>query len=366
MTAKDSGLEKLAERAKSFIEEQLEIKEQDTKVTLVEPLLQWLGWHILDPHEVSREWRRRRKDNPADYALFADDRDKPVLLIEAKTLGDPLENDAGWKQLVNNGVDAGIRWCARMNGRLVVLVNLLHEAPREKKIFWEVDLSRLGEPGEMSFEQAVEHLELLSKEALSSGRTNRAWDEHQARMKIDTAIETVLGEPPDFLIDTIWGHTGDSQISRELVAKCLAEIVGKGPPPPPPGPPDEKPPILYTGWRLDGDTLYVSKTNKQRTSQWEEKLSLQDFESLARAACQLAAAHTELTSVALCKEAAPADPDQLFWQANQTIGVLHFAGLVSYIGGKAPRRWSLNQGLTAQGILATVTKAGQAGEPLHS
>src|SRR5262249_12144259 len=43
--------------------------EQNTKASLIEPVLQALGWAIRDADEVHREYKPQPKDNPVDYAL---------------------------------------------------------------------------------------------------------------------------------------------------------------------------------------------------------------------------------------------------------------------------------------------------------
>jgi predicted type IV restriction endonuclease len=46
------------------------VGESNTKAGLIEPAIAALGWDVLDPDEVHREYRRRAPDNPVDYALL--------------------------------------------------------------------------------------------------------------------------------------------------------------------------------------------------------------------------------------------------------------------------------------------------------
>ena len=46
------------------------INEQNTKATLVAPILRCLGWNLEDLDEVQFEYRRKTNSNPVDYALF--------------------------------------------------------------------------------------------------------------------------------------------------------------------------------------------------------------------------------------------------------------------------------------------------------
>ena len=45
------------------------INEQNVKATLIEPILEALGWDIRDWDEVHREYRGKSADRPVDYAL---------------------------------------------------------------------------------------------------------------------------------------------------------------------------------------------------------------------------------------------------------------------------------------------------------
>jgi hypothetical protein len=58
------------------------IGEQNTKLTLINPVLRALGWDVEDLEDVRHEYRRRSHDKPVDYALLLA-RD-PKLFLEAK------------------------------------------------------------------------------------------------------------------------------------------------------------------------------------------------------------------------------------------------------------------------------------------
>lgn len=216
-------LRSLVARVKSCTESGVKLNEANTKASLITPLLGWLGWDTLNPDEVYLEWRRKPRDEPVDYALL--DSGKVVLLIEAKPLHDSLKTDKGWRQLAANGLNAGIRWCARMNGRLVVFVNLLHEAPIEEKVFWVLDLAQVEEPDGIPLQEAADRLELLSKEALLRGKTDEAWDKWRGQVKIDAAIQAVLNRPPDSLLEMVCDKAGDTQLPADIVAGRLRQIA---------------------------------------------------------------------------------------------------------------------------------------------
>ena len=47
------------------------LNEQDTKATLIEPVLRALGWDTESVDEVQREYRVKRQHKPVDYGLLA-------------------------------------------------------------------------------------------------------------------------------------------------------------------------------------------------------------------------------------------------------------------------------------------------------
>src|SRR5688572_33489451 len=83
--------------------------EQNTKASLIEPILEALGWDIRDPDEVHREFRPISKDSPVDYALKLIR--KPRLFLEAKGLGEDLSDRKWVTQVLGYAVVAGVEWC---------------------------------------------------------------------------------------------------------------------------------------------------------------------------------------------------------------------------------------------------------------
>jgi hypothetical protein len=82
------------------------IGEQNTKASLIEPLLECLGWDIRDLDSVHREYRTKSRDNPVDYALKLLRR--PRLFIEAKGLGEELSERKWISQVLGYATVAGV------------------------------------------------------------------------------------------------------------------------------------------------------------------------------------------------------------------------------------------------------------------
>ena len=78
------------DRIKNF-EREFTSNEAQTRLSLVDPVLTALGWDPQDPSAVRVEFpvRQRSRNNKADYALL-DSQQKPIALVEAKSLGTDL------------------------------------------------------------------------------------------------------------------------------------------------------------------------------------------------------------------------------------------------------------------------------------
>jgi hypothetical protein len=88
--------------------------EQNTKASLIDPILEALGWDIRDPDEVHREFKPTSKDSPVDYALKLIR--KPRLFIEAKGLGEVLSDRRWVAHILGYAVKAGVEWCVLTDG----------------------------------------------------------------------------------------------------------------------------------------------------------------------------------------------------------------------------------------------------------
>ncbi len=87
--------------------------ETRTRMALIDPLLQALGWDTSDPAVVMPE--RPVSSGRADYALLASN-GNPVAFVEAKSLGTPLENDRSIDQLVRYAFTDGIPYAILTDG----------------------------------------------------------------------------------------------------------------------------------------------------------------------------------------------------------------------------------------------------------
>jgi hypothetical protein len=87
-----NALEIVRKRIQQIRDRKEMIGEQNTKSTLIDPILVALGWDLQEIDEARREYRRKPPDNPVDYALFLNRTE--ALFIEAKSLEKDLNDRA--------------------------------------------------------------------------------------------------------------------------------------------------------------------------------------------------------------------------------------------------------------------------------
>ncbi|MGC5021234.1 hypothetical protein [Micromonospora sp. DT47] len=160
------ALKQCVERVTRFRRQHQRIGEQNTKAGLIEPVIGALGWDVFDPDEVHREYRRRGRDNPVDYALLL--LRTPRLFIEAKGLGENLDDPRWANQTISYAAVAGVEWVALTDGAEWRIYNAHAPVPIEHKLFRAVRL-------EQDIDGAAELLSLLSKDNMRDNRIEELW-----------------------------------------------------------------------------------------------------------------------------------------------------------------------------------------------
>ncbi|MFY1622801.1 hypothetical protein ACN268_06290 [Micromonospora sp. WMMD735] len=159
-------LKQCVERIQRYRQQRTRIPEQSTRMSLIDPVIDALGWDIHDLEEVHPEYRRRGVDNPVDYALLI--LRTPRLFIEAKALGENLDDPRWANQIIGYAASAGVEWVALTNGAEWRVYNAHAPVPVEQKLFRVVSL-------ESDLDAASELLSLLSKENMGQNRIEELW-----------------------------------------------------------------------------------------------------------------------------------------------------------------------------------------------
>ncbi|SDD68380.1 type I restriction enzyme HsdR N-terminal domain-containing protein [Natrinema hispanicum] len=237
------------ERSQQLLEASPQMNEQNTKVRLVQPLLELLGWDLYST-EVELEYTvpMASGSTHVDYALLVGD--SPVVFVEAKAASSGLSSQHVQQLKSYMRQELDVDWGILTNGKeFEVLTKDQYSNDGEEVSVVQFDLDDLGENPEV--------LELLSKEAIRSGKadeiaaqvaqTNEAIrylnrNEDEVTETVRSAVEDELGEVPLDL----------EEQSRDFVQNLVSalreqrQFVSEDPPAgtgePPVNPPEEEGP----------------------------------------------------------------------------------------------------------------------------
>ncbi|HEX5010778.1 MAG TPA: type I restriction enzyme HsdR N-terminal domain-containing protein [Planctomycetota bacterium] len=167
------------------------LNEQDTKATLIEPMLRALGWDTEDVEQVQREYRVKRQHKPVDYGLLANR--TPRLLVEAKGLGQHLDDHKWAGQIMGYAAVAGVEWVVLTDGDEYRIYNSHATVAVEEKLLRSVRISS-GEP------QVEATLDLLSKARLEENRLDVLWRAHFVDRAVKAAVEDLFTSDNDLVL----------------------------------------------------------------------------------------------------------------------------------------------------------------------
>lgn len=154
----------LVEALKQRIDEHgssLRENETRTRMALIDPLLQKLGWDTADPAVVTPEYNVNGQW--ADYALLGDN-GKPAATVEAKKLNESLGSPQIKIQMLNYANASGVGYAGLTNGNQWQLYEVFKQGPLEERRI--LDVSIADQP---AHESALKLLKLW-RSNLESGR----------------------------------------------------------------------------------------------------------------------------------------------------------------------------------------------------
>jgi len=160
--------------------EGLSRNELRTRVALIDPMLQALGWDVADPSQVAIEFTTR--SGRADYALMPASGKTPITVIEAKKLGEPPEQHVG--QLLSYALEEGIRYGAVTDGNVWVVYDVFKQVALKDKTLLQVTVSD-GHAGGIALDMLG-----LWRSSLSHGRYREP-----IRPVVDLFVETPRAKP---------------------------------------------------------------------------------------------------------------------------------------------------------------------------
>lgn len=169
------------------------MNELNTRSTLIEPILEALGWDTKNTAEVDREYRRKPTANPVDFALLL--LGSPRLFIEAKALGMDLHDDRWTVQVLSYAAMSGVEWCVLTNGDEYRLYNAHAAVDVDGKLFRRFKISDAAQQG-----FALATLQLLSKDKLTENLISVLWKAQFIDRRVEAALQDVFVEPDAALV----------------------------------------------------------------------------------------------------------------------------------------------------------------------
>ncbi|MEZ3115541.1 type I restriction enzyme HsdR N-terminal domain-containing protein [Halobaculum sp. MBLA0147] len=214
-----SAVNDYVEQSRRLVEASPQMDEENTKVRLVQPFLDLLGWDLRST-EVELEYTVRfaTRTTHVDYALVVGD--SPVVFVEAKPVRSELTDDDVEQLRSYMRQELAVDWGVLTNGTDFEVLSKNSGADGEVSVV-EFDLDDLADDPEV--------LELLTKESIQSGRsaevaaqvaeTNNAIEhlresETVVAEAVAEAVETETGDLP---VDT-------TEQAREFVRDLVAVL----------------------------------------------------------------------------------------------------------------------------------------------
>ena len=189
--------------------------EQDTKAALIEPILEALGWDTRDPEQVRREFKTNPKDNPVDYALLHTR--QPRLMVEAKGLGESLDDQRWVGQMLGYAAVGGALWCVLTNGEDYRIYNATAPVAAADKLLCKLRLTT--EP----VEEAARLLSLISRANLGENRIETLWKTQHIDRKVGAALLELFAPPDKRLVGLI--RSKESGLAPKDVANSLRRLT---------------------------------------------------------------------------------------------------------------------------------------------
>jgi hypothetical protein len=188
--------------------------EQNTKASLIEPILEALGWAVRDPDEVHREFKANPKDNPVDYALSL--LRKPRLFVEAKGLGETLADRKWISQVLSYATVAGVEWCVLSDGDEYRFYNATAAVDAEEKLFCRIKLT------EVPPEEAAKTLNLISRANMEENILDVLWSAYFVDRRIRQALQELFTTADRGLVRLVRRKVG--KLTPKVIVESLRRL----------------------------------------------------------------------------------------------------------------------------------------------
>lgn len=196
------------------------LKEYPTRTIFIDPLLAALGWDVRDPDEVELE-HPTVDGKSVDYAMKVNR--KVVLHVEAKQLGDPLDDVKSITQVVGYAANDGIEWCVLTNGVRYKVYKASEKASAPEKLLFEVSIDPNDSDG-LTVQELAKQFSRLSRDSLAAGRLDQLGAEIFTTSKVRKALDRLFTEGSPSLIRLIRKTMGDASVTPSKISQALRRI----------------------------------------------------------------------------------------------------------------------------------------------
>jgi predicted type IV restriction endonuclease len=204
------SLKQLASRAEK-LKEQIQTEEA-TKMSLIVPFFQALGYDVFNPHEFTPEFTADvgiKKGEKVDYAIIIDD--KPAILIEAKSCNVALEKHDS--QLFRYFATTTARFGILTNGLIYKFYTDLDEANKmDLSPFLELDMLNIKDsiiPEVKKF-----HHDVFDVDSISSAASELKYSK-----LIKSYFTEQLGAPADDFVRFMISHAYEGTKTQNVIDK---------------------------------------------------------------------------------------------------------------------------------------------------
>jgi hypothetical protein len=176
-----------------------------------------------------------------DYCLKVNR--KPVLLVEAKALDDPLLDVKAITQVVGYAANDGIVWCVLTNGLRWRVYRSMEQCAAPDKLMFEVTLDPRDNEG-MTVQQIARQMWRFSLEEMAKGTLDALGEQTFTDGKVRKALHALMADPPRPLLNLIKNIIGDDNITPKRIRASLSRIAGETASMDAPSPTDDMPSSL--------------------------------------------------------------------------------------------------------------------------
>lgn len=199
------------------------LNETQTRTSVIDPLLEALGWDVRDPDEVQLKYPTV-DGKFVDYALKLNK--KAVLLVEAKALDDPLADVKAITQVVGYSANAGIVWCILTNGLKWRVYRSVEKCAAPDKLMFEISIDPDKNEG-MTVQQIANQMWRFSSEEMAKGTLDSLGEQTFTDGKVRKGLQTLIAASPRPLLNLLRKTIDDDNLSPQQIKNSLTRIASE-------------------------------------------------------------------------------------------------------------------------------------------